>query len=106
MMIRIFFYILIVSYKAIIGNIEYQNFHFKRIETFNKNCLTVCVLGWGKIQIANVNTLVFLENDTIKSKSWMLSLSDKLFIFYDEELSKIGERKTWFSSIKSYWEAN
>lgn len=65
-MIRIFFYILIVSYKAIIGNIEYQNFHFKRIETFNKNCLTVCVLGWGKIQIANVNTLVFLENDTIK----------------------------------------
>ncbi len=36
----------------------------------------------------------------------MLSLSDKLFMFYDEELSKIGERKTWFSSIKSYWEAN
>lgn len=36
----------------------------------------------------------------------MLSLSDKLFMFYDEELSKIGERKTWFSSIKSYGEAN
>ena len=36
----------------------------------------------------------------------MLSLSDKLFLFYNVEISKIEERKTWFSSIKSYWEAN
>lgn len=52
MKIRIFFCILIASYKAINGNIEYQNCHYKSIETFDRNCLTLGVLGWGQIQIA------------------------------------------------------
>ena len=99
------FCILIVSYKVINGRINYQNCHFKRIENFNWSCLTLGALGWGQIQIANANNLSFLENDSTKRKSWMLELCDKLFTFSDEEISKIGERKTWFSSIKSYWES-
>ena len=93
------------TYKVINGRINYQNCHFKRIENFNWSCLTLGALGWGQIQIANANNLSFLENDSTKRKSWMLELCDKLFTFYDEEISKIGERKTWFSSIKSYWES-
>lgn len=99
------FCILIVSYKVIDGNITYQNCFFKRIENFNWSCLTLGALGWGQIQIANANNLSFLENDSTIRKSWMLKLCDKLFTFYDEEISKIGERKTWFCSIKSYWES-
>ncbi len=99
------FCILIVSYKVIDGNITYQNCHLKRIENFNWSCLTLGALGWGQIQITNANNLLFLENDPTIRKSWMLKLCDKLFTFYDEEISKIGERKTWFSSIKSYWES-
>lgn len=33
--------------KVINGNIEYQNCHSKSIETFDRNCLTLGVLGWG-----------------------------------------------------------
>lgn len=99
------FCILIVSYKVIDDKIEYQDCHFKKIESFDWSCLTLGALGWGQIQIANANNLRFNENNAITRKSWMLTLCDKLFVFYDEEISKIGERKTWFNSIKSYWEA-
>jgi len=95
------FCILIVSYIVANGKIEYRDCHFKRIESFDWSCLTLGALGWGQIQIANANNLKFLDNTD--RKAWMLSLCDKLFAFYDEEISKIGERKTWFSSIKSYW---
>jgi hypothetical protein len=27
-----------------------------------------------------------------------------LALFYDEEISKIGERKIWFEDIRKYWE--
>lgn len=98
------FCILIVSYKVVDGKIEYEECHFKRIESFDWNCLTLGALGWGQIQIANANKLSFNEDNATTRKSWMLRLCDKLFAFYDEEISKIGERKTWFNSIKSYWE--
>lgn len=98
------FCILIVSYKAVNGKIEYQDCHFKRIESFDWTCLTFGALGWGQIQIANANKLVFYANNETDRKSWMLTLCEKLFVFYDEEISKIGERKTWFNSIKTYWE--
>lgn len=98
------FCILIVSYKVVDGKIEYQNCHFKRIESFNWSCLTLGALGWGQIQIANANNLIFNPDNNTLRKSWMLALCEKLFVFYDEEISKIGERKTWFNSIKTYWE--
>lgn len=97
------FCILIVSYKVVDGKIEYQNCYFKRIESFNWACLTLGALGWGQIQIANANNLIFDPDNNSLRKSWMLALCEKLFVFYDEEISKIGERKTWFNSIKAYW---
>ena len=98
------FCILIVSYKVVGEKIEYQECHFKRIESFKWPCLTLGALGWGQIQIANANNLDFYTNNETDRKSWMLSLCEKLFTFYDEEIYKIGERKIWFNTIKAYWE--
>lgn len=98
------FCILIVSYKIVSGKIEYQECHFKKIESFSWKCLTIGALGWGQIQIANANNLKFDADSNTLRKSWMLTLCKMLFVFYDEEISKIGERKTWFNSVKAYWE--
>ena len=96
------FCILIVEYQVDDGHIAYNNCHFKPIETFSWDCLTIGALGWGQIQIANANILKF--NDSVDRKDWMLQLCDTLSIFYDEEISKIGERKLWFEDIRKYWE--
>lgn len=96
------FCILIVEYKVIDGRISYNNCHFKPIEAFSWDCLTIGALGWGQIQIANANILKF--NESVIRKDWMLQLCDTLALFYDEEIGKINERKVWFEDIKNYWE--
>ena len=59
-------------------------------------------IGLGQIQIANANKLVFNKKEN--RKNWMLELCDNLDEFYDTEIGKIGERKTWFANIRKYWE--
>lgn len=98
------FCILIISYKVVGDKIDYTECHFKRIESFEWSCLTLGALGWGQIQIANANNLQFVGNKADLRKSWMITLCDKLSVFYDEEISKIGERKDWFKKTKEYWE--
>lgn len=97
------FCILIVSYKVVDNKLEYDECYFKPIEAFSWNCLTFGALGWGQIQIANANTLIFDEN--VSRKQWMLNMYDKLEIFYNEEIGKIAERKDWFSKIRQEWES-
>lgn len=96
------FCILIVAYRVVDNRLTYEECYFKPIEAFSWNCLTLGALGWGQIQIANANTLIF--NESIDRKQWMLDMCDKLEIFYNEEIGKIGERKNWFSNIKIEWE--
>lgn len=96
------FCILIISYKVRQNKLEYTDCHFKRIESFDWSCLTIGALGWGQIQIANSNNLKF--TDTTCRKTWMLQLCDNLSIFYDEEIGKIGERKSWFGTMREYWQ--
>ena len=95
------FCILIIEYIVSDSIIDYRACHFRPIESFEWSCLTIGALGWGQIQITNANTLIF--NDSFTRKDWMLSLCDKLETFYDEEIAKIGERKTWFLTMKEYW---
>lgn len=97
------FCILIISYRVEEGKLNYTDCHFKPIEAFSWDCLTLGALGWGQIQIANANKLAF--TDTTDRKTWMLHLCDRLDAFYDEEIGKIRERKTWFTDIRKYWEA-
>lgn len=95
------FCILIVEYEVKDNYISYTNCHFKPIEAFSWDCLTIGALGWGQIQIANANVLKFEKK--IGRKTWMLQLCDYLDTFYDEEIYKIEERKLWFKDIKEYW---
>ena len=95
------FCILIVEYEVKDGHITYHNCHFKPIEAFSWDCLTIGALGWGQIQIANANILKF--NNSVNRKEWMLQLCDTISLFYDEEIGKISERKLWFEDIRNYW---
>lgn len=96
------FCILIVSYKIENEKAVFTDCKFKPIEEFSwKNCLTLGALGWGQIQILAASNLQF---DSIGRKEWMLEMCDKLEDFYDAEIGKIGERKQWFASIKTYWQ--
>lgn len=96
------FCILIVSYKVVNDKLEYVECYFKPIEAFSWSCLTIGALGWGQIQIANANNLLF--NSTVSRKQWMLDMCDRLELFYNEEIGKIVERKDWFSKIRQEWE--
>ena len=97
------FCILIVSYEVVYNKLEYRECNFKPIEAFSWDCLTFGALGWGQIQIANANTLIFDEN--VSRKQWMLNMYDKLEIFYNKEIGKIAEHKDWFSKIRQEWES-
>ena len=96
-----FFCILIAEYSIENNCIRYKACHFKPIEAFSWDCLTIGALGWGQIQIANANVLRF--NKKPNRKEWMLQLCDNLDAFYDEEIGKIGERKSWFKDIRDFW---
>lgn len=96
-----YFCILIIEYRIENNRIQYKGCHFKPIEAFSWDCLTIGALGWGQIQIANANILKFCP--TINRKEWMLQLCNMLDMFYDEEIGKIGERKTWFNDIRDFW---
>ena len=97
------FCILIVKYKITGDKIDYKKCYFKPIECFKWSCLSLGALGWGQIQITNAKSLDFDNNSN--RKQWMLQLCKNLEAFYDEEIAKIGERKTWFQTIKEYWES-
>ena len=96
-----FFNILIVEYEVKNSQIHYTKCHFRPIEQFSWDCLTFGALGWGQIQIANSNHLIF---DTQKTrKQWMIKMCELIDVFYYVELGKITERKNWFCTIKDFW---
>lgn len=88
------FCILIVSYRVANNRLEFTACHFKPIEVFDWSCLTLGALGWGQIQIANANNLMF--NESVSRRDWMDMMCERLNEFYDSELKKINERKEWF----------
>lgn len=98
-----YFCILIVTYHINNGRLVFERCDFKPIEYFSWDCLTIGALGWGQIQIANANKLQFSKQSQSIRKEWMLDLCDRLDEFYQTELGKIAERKSWFSKVKEYW---
>ena len=98
------FCILMVEYQVVDDHLEYIRCHFKPIEYFDWDCLTLGALGWGQIQIANANRLLFQQSPN--RKEWMLQLCDMASQFYDTEIGKIAERKIWFNKEKAYWESH
>lgn len=95
------FLLLIVEYELTDTGLNYTACHFYPIEHFQWKCLTLGALGWGQIQIANANYLLF--DTTLTRQKWMLQLCDNVQAFYDMELSKIGERRSWFDAVRDFW---
>lgn len=100
---RNYFCLLIVEYDVVDGHIKYESCRFQPIEGLSWECLTLGALGWGQIQIANANKIIYLEAAKINRKQWMITMCEQLALFYDEEILKIGERKSWFAQIKQSW---
>lgn len=95
------FLVLIIEYQLDNENLHYTGCHFHPIEHFQWECLTLGALGWGQLQIANANYLLF---DTFQSRrQWMLNLCDNIQTFYDTEIGKITERRMWFDEIRAHW---
>lgn len=88
------FCILIVSYSVVDGKLEFTSCKFKSIEEFDWSCLTLGALGWGQIQIANANNLIF--NESVTRRHWMDMMCERVNKFYDDEMRKLNERKEWF----------
>jgi len=98
-----YFCILIVTYHIEGGQLKFEECVFKPIEYFSWDCLTLGALGWGQIQIANANKLQFSNGTKSIRKEWMLALCDRLDEFYETEIGKIVERRSWFSKVREYW---
>lgn len=97
-----YFCILMIGYKIRDGKINYSECKFRPIECFRWDCLTLGALGWGQIQIRNSNAIKFTRK--YSRKEWMLTFCGAIGLFYENEISKIKERKTWFQKEHEFWE--
>jgi hypothetical protein len=97
-----YFTILLVNYEFSPGALQFQSVRFIPIEYLSWDCLTVGALGWGQIQIVNANKITLLEGQS--RRRWMLDLCDVMLSFYPREISKIGERLSYFERVKHDWE--
>lgn len=71
------------------------------IEGLDWDCLTLGALGWGQIQIANANKIAL--RSSLNRSDWMIQLCNNVLHFYDNEIVKIGERKSYFEKELEYW---
>jgi len=76
---------------------------FVPIEFLNWDCLTVGVLGWGQIQIANSNYVAIRPH--YSRTTWMLELCDVMLEFYPREIGKIQSRVEYFQRVRDRWRA-
>lgn len=97
-----YFVILLVEYTVNNGCLTFTNTQFIPIEHLSWSCLTIGALGWGQIQIANSNR-VDVDRNSLRAE-WMLSLCDRMDVFYPREISKINERIDYFRAVRTFWE--
>jgi hypothetical protein len=100
---RNFFVVLMIAYRIDGTRVQVESVTFVPIEFLGWDCLTIGVLGWGQIQIANSNRITV--NAGCSRKKWMLELCDSLFEFYPREMGKIETRLDHFQKVKARWEA-
>jgi hypothetical protein len=96
------FVVLAVGYSIRGMKIIAEDVHFIPIEFLSWKCLTIGALGWGQIQIANVDRIIVTPG--YSRKKWMLELCDILFEFYPNEIGKIKERIDHFKKVRKRWE--
>ena len=97
-----YFALLIIKYKTENLDVNVLDVHFVPIENLDWSCLTLGLLGWGQIQIANSKNIEINRN--LKRKEWMLRLCDELDDFYPREIVKIEERRKFFTQTRAFWQ--
>jgi len=97
-----YFVVLLIQYDIDGVKVTVKEVHFAPIEFLGWECLTVGALGWGQIQIANANIVKI--NEKYSRKKWMLELCDIMLDFYPREISKIGERISYFERVRARWQ--
>lgn len=98
-----YFVVMMLAYDVTPSGVNFHHVNFVPIEFLSWNCLTLGALGWAQIQIANSNILEI--NPLFSRRSWMIEMCDTLLEFYPREVSKIGERISYFQQVKARWEA-
>ncbi|MFN7209173.1 MAG: hypothetical protein ACK4P1_02115 [Aggregatilineales bacterium] len=96
------FTLLLVDYALAEERLHFEQVRFFPIEFISWACLTIGALGWGQIQIANINHLVIQRQSR---RAWMLSLCERLAQFYPREMEKIAQRKAHFEQVEQVWRA-
>lgn len=94
------FAILLVTYRVSDVDILVSGVRFFPIEFIHWKTLTIGALGWGQIQIANTNKLLLQKQSR---RDWMLTLCDRLGLFYPAEIAKIQGRIQYFVDVQSEW---
>jgi len=97
-----YFVVLYVGYDVEGLRVVATDVKFVPIEFLDWDCLTLGALGWGQIQIANANRIIFKPQNS--RKAWMLQLCSELFDFYPREIVKINERILHFKKVRAFWE--
>ena len=97
-----YFVILNVAYHMSGTKIMVTDTHFTPIEFLMWDCLTIGVLGWGQIQIANSN---YVNIKQYSRKKWMLEFCDVMLSFYPKEIGKIYSRLEHFKEVQKFWES-
>ena len=96
-----YFVILLVEYQTNGSNIVFDNVRLFPIEHMKWDCLNIGALGWGQIQIANANIVNI--DDSQSRQEWMTALCRTMADFYDNEISKIDNRRDYFEEQAGYW---
>jgi hypothetical protein len=98
---RNYFTVLMIKYGVEGNTARVSEVIFTPIEFFGWDCLTIGVLGWGQIQIANSNIITVRPG--YSRKQWMLEFCEVMLEFYPKEISKIGDRVLRFEQIREFW---
>ncbi len=96
-----YFTLLMVAYRVGKKQILAEKCHFLPVEHLNWTCLTIGALGWGQLQISNMNNIEIDRKQT--RKKWMLKLCDRLADFYPKEIAKISDRIGHFEKVRKHW---
>lgn len=96
------FSLIMIKYSIDGASLKISDVLFSPIEFLDWDCLTVGVLGWGQIQIADSNDIRTREK--FSRKQWMLQLCDVLMEYYPREIGKIKERVRRFEEVRAYWD--
>ena len=98
-----YFISLLIGYTVKNDKAIFNDIHFIPIEFLSWEYLQIGALGWGQIQISDINKIIIDKN--IIRKDWMIKLCDIMSKeFYPKEIEKmLKKRIKKFETAKQFW---